>query len=137
MIPSLEAGIPSRAVTLTNLTLARHPWLLLCAGQSSLGLCEGTQAAFPRPRAVAISAEVLWRESVAAGEHVCTELAAAARWQADAAASPAPSRLSCCPISPGTRECWECRLFTGDLFNWSNRILIPRARASLSLDVFT
>lgn len=50
---------------------------------------------------------------------------------------PALSRLSWCPISPGTRECWECRLFTGDLFNWFNRILIPRARASLSLDVFT
>lgn len=53
MIPSLEAVILSRAVTLTN----QRPWLLLCAGQSSLGLCEGSQAAFPRPRAVAVSAE--------------------------------------------------------------------------------
>lgn len=93
------------------------------------------KAAFPRPRAAAVSAEVLWREC-GCREH---ELAAAAGWQADAAASllPALSCLSWCPISPGTRECWECLLFTGDLFNWFNRILIPRARVSLSLDVFT
>lgn len=89
MIPSVEAGIPSRAVTLTNLTSAQHPWLLLYAGQPSLGLCEGSEAAFPRPRAVDISAEGLWREC-GCREHACTELAAAARWQADAAASPAP-----------------------------------------------
>lgn len=84
--PQPEAGVPSRAVTLTNLTLAQHPWLLLCAGQSSLGLCEGSEAAFPKPRAVAVSAEVLWRDC-GCRKH---ELAAAAHRQTDAAVSPAP-----------------------------------------------
>lgn len=132
MIPSLEAGIPNRAVTLTNLTLAQHPWLLLCAGQSPLGLCE----AFPRPRAVAISAEVLWRECGCRENTSWLQLHAGRR-MLQRPQLPAHSRLSCCPISPGTRECWECRLFTGDLFNWFNRILIPVPEQSLSLDVFT
>lgn len=61
--------------------LASSPWgCVKAAKQLSQGL-----------GAVAISAEVLWRER-GCGEHVCTraELAAAARWQADAAESPAP-----------------------------------------------
>lgn len=92
------------------------PLAALCAGQFSLGLCEGSKAAFPGPGAVAISAEVLWRER-GCGEHVCTraELAAAARWQADAAESPAPCSQ---PIVLVSYQPWQEGVLGVSLVYW-------------------
>lgn len=88
MILNVEAGIPSWAVTLTNLASAQHSWLLCVLASPPWGCVKA-------PRQLSQGPGLLESVQKCCGErgcreHACTELAAAACWQADAAASPAP-----------------------------------------------